>query len=150
VVAKRIKYRRPIYRADTGTYTTASRTSGSRRVGPSPTCTAGRSRWGALALALRFVPYSDDHGHVDLEWTLVMLGFAVLTLLASVYVLYVLEIFKFRGFRERQLRRHVETGETPALTEEQIAREIAREVDTGEFEAVPRPGTDEFEALRRK
>ena len=90
----------------------------------------------ALALALRFVPYSDDHGHFDLEWTLVMCGFGVLALLASLYVVFVLEIFKFRRFRERELRRRVETGEMPALSDEDIEREIAREVETGEFEAV--------------
>jgi hypothetical protein len=65
-------------------------------------------------------------------------------------VVYVLDIFEFRRFRERQLRRQVERGEIPALTEEQIERGIAREVDSGEFEDVPRPGTDEFEALRRR
>ena len=47
-----------------------------------------------------------------------------------------LEILKFRRFRERELRRQVETGEMPALTQEEIAREIEREVETGEFEAV--------------
>jgi hypothetical protein len=48
----------------------------------------------------------------------------------------VLEILKFRRFRETDLRRRVETGELPALTQEEIEREIEREVETGEFEAV--------------
>ena len=48
----------------------------------------------------------------------------------------VLEILKFRRFREREIRRAVETGEMPALSAEQIEDEIEREVETGEFEAV--------------
>ena len=90
----------------------------------------------ALALALRFVPYSDDHGHFDTTWTLVLASFGALAVAASVYLVVVLEILKFRRFRETDIRRRVETGELPALTQEEIDREIEREVETGEFEAV--------------
>ena len=38
----------------------------------SPTYTAGRWSSPALALALRFVPYTDNHGHFDPFWTVVM------------------------------------------------------------------------------
>jgi UDP-GlcNAc:undecaprenyl-phosphate/decaprenyl-phosphate GlcNAc-1-phosphate transferase len=150
VVAKRIKYRRPVYRADNWHFHHRF-----ANIGFSPRRTiAYLYGWtvtlSALALALRFVPYSDDHGHFDLEWTLVMLGFGVLTLVASFYVVYVLEIFKFRRFRERQLRRQVETGEIPALTEEQIEREIDHEVDTGEFEAVRPRATEKLRPARRE
>jgi UDP-GlcNAc:undecaprenyl-phosphate/decaprenyl-phosphate GlcNAc-1-phosphate transferase len=55
---------------------------------------------------------------------------------ASLYLVLVLEILKFRRFRERQLRHASETGEVPALTEPEIRAEIEREVETGEFEAV--------------
>ena len=61
-----------------------------------------------------------------------------MALAASVYLVLVLEILKFRRFRERQLRRQVETGEIPALSEAEIEEEIEREVETGEFEAVGR------------
>jgi UDP-GlcNAc:undecaprenyl-phosphate GlcNAc-1-phosphate transferase len=43
----------------------------------------------ALALALRFVPYSDDHGNFDLAWSLVIAAFGLLALAASVYLVYV-------------------------------------------------------------
>jgi hypothetical protein len=41
----------------------------------------------------------------------------------------------------------VETGEIPALSEQEIETEISREVETGEFEAVRRPETGEFERV---
>jgi hypothetical protein len=62
-------------------------------------------------------------------------------LASSVYLVIVLEILKFKRFRERELRRQVETGEIPALSESEIEHEIEREVETGEFEAVRRPET---------
>jgi UDP-GlcNAc:undecaprenyl-phosphate/decaprenyl-phosphate GlcNAc-1-phosphate transferase len=136
VIAKRIKYRRPIYRADASHFHHRF-----ARIGFSQRRTVvylylWTSVLAALALALRFVPYSDDHGHFDTTWTLVLASFGALAVAASVYLVVVLEILKFRRFRETDLRRRVETGELPALTQEEIDREIEREVETGEFEAV--------------
>jgi UDP-GlcNAc:undecaprenyl-phosphate/decaprenyl-phosphate GlcNAc-1-phosphate transferase len=139
VIAKRIKYGRPVYLADRSHF--HHRFS---NIGFSPQRTvlylyAWSGILAALALALRFVPYSDDHGHFNTGWTLVLIGFGVLAIGASFYLVTVLEILKFRSFREHELRRQVETGEMPALTEEEIRREIDREVETGEFDAVRRP-----------
>ena len=92
----------------------------------------------ALALAMRFVPYSEDDGTLNAGWALVIAAFGVVALAASAYLVLVLEILKFKRFRERELRRQVETGEIPALSESQIEQEIEREVETGEFEAVGR------------
>jgi len=58
-----------------------------------------------------------------------MAAFGLLAVAASVYLVLVLEILKFRRFRERQLRRQ-------ALTQEEIDDEIEREVETGEFNPV--------------
>jgi UDP-GlcNAc:undecaprenyl-phosphate GlcNAc-1-phosphate transferase len=63
-----------------------------------------------LALALRFVPYSDDHGHFDALWTAVMLACGVVAVAASVYLIYVLEILKLR-----RGRLNPETGEFEAI-----------------------------------
>ena len=86
----------------------------------------------ALALALRFVPYSDDDGHLNAGWAVVMAAFGLLALASSVYLVLVLEILKFRRFRERQLRRQ-------ELSQAEIEEEIEREVETGEFDAVSSP-----------
>ena len=39
-----------------------------------------------LALALRFVPYSDDRGNFDPFWTAVMAAMLIFAMVASVYV----------------------------------------------------------------
>jgi len=85
---------------------------------------------------MRFVPYSDDDGTLNAGWAIVIGVFALVAFAASVYLVIVLEILKFRRFRERELRRQVETGEIPALSDSEIEEEIDREVETGEFEAV--------------
>ena len=83
-----------------------------------------------LAVALRFVPYSDNHGHLHTGWTLVMIGLGLLVLLASVYLVYVLEILKFRRFVR---------GREPDSTDEEVDAEVQRSLETGEFEALSRP-----------
>ena len=57
-----------------------------------------------LAIALRFVPYSDDHGAFRTGWTILIAGLMVIALAASVYVVYTLEILKFKRFRMREAR----------------------------------------------
>src|SRR5215212_6954928 len=159
VVLKRIKYRRPVYRADASHFHHRL-----ARIGFSQRRTVlYMYGWtlclAALALAMRFVPYSDDDGTLNPGWTLVILAFGLIAVAASVYLVIVLEILKFKRFRERELRRQVETGEIAALSEDEIDRSIEREVETGEFQAVqpgdgatpagraPPPETDDFEAV---
>ena len=139
VVAKRIKYRQPVHRADSEHF--HHRFS---RIGFSQTRTvlylyAWTISLAALALALRFIPYSEDDGTLNAGWAIAMAAFFLIALAASVYLVILLEIVKFRRFREREIQRSVETGEMAALTKEQIEAEIAREVETGEFEAVGPP-----------
>jgi UDP-GlcNAc:undecaprenyl-phosphate/decaprenyl-phosphate GlcNAc-1-phosphate transferase len=138
VVAKRIKYGRPVHEADQEHFHHRF-----GRIGFSQrrtvlylyawTCTLA-----ALALALRFVPYSDADGTLHLGWAAVILAFAALAVVASVYLVLLLEILKFRRFRERQLRRAAANG-SGDISDREIEDEIDREVETGEFKAV-RPG----------
>jgi UDP-GlcNAc:undecaprenyl-phosphate/decaprenyl-phosphate GlcNAc-1-phosphate transferase len=137
VVAKRIKYRRPVYAADRWHFHHRFANIGFSQRRTVLYLYGWTLALAALALALRFVPYSEDDGTLNVGWTLVIAFFGLLAIAASLYLVIVLEIFKFRRFREREIRRQVETGEMPALTEEQIEDEIGREVETGEFEAVP-------------
>ena len=138
VVLKRIKYKRPVYRADAAHFHHRL-----ARIGFSQRRTVlYMYGWtlslSALALAMRFVPYSDDDGTLNPGWTLVILAFGLVALAASVYLVLVLEILKFKRFREREYRRRVETGEIAALDRDEIEREIEHDVETGEFQAVPR------------
>ena len=56
----------------------------------------------AVAVALRFVPYSDDHGDFSVGWTVADgRGRCLIGLAASFYVVYTLEILKLKRFRMR-------------------------------------------------
>jgi UDP-GlcNAc:undecaprenyl-phosphate/decaprenyl-phosphate GlcNAc-1-phosphate transferase len=154
VVAKRIKYRRPIYSADRWHFHHRFANIGFSQRRTVLYLYGWTLSLAALALAMRFVPYSDDDGTLNAGWALVIIAFGLVALAASLYLVLVLEILKFRRSREREIRRQVETGEIPALTEAQIEQEIGREVETGEFEAVHPPETgppetDEFEPVGR-
>jgi UDP-GlcNAc:undecaprenyl-phosphate GlcNAc-1-phosphate transferase len=134
VVAKRIKYRRPIYLADAEHFHHRF-----ARIGFSQRRTvlylyAWSLSLAGLALALRFIPYSDKAGHLNGGWAAVMALLGLLALAASVYLVYVLEILKFRRLRAWQLRRlDPETGE------HEIDAAVERELETGEFQAVNPP-----------
>jgi UDP-GlcNAc:undecaprenyl-phosphate GlcNAc-1-phosphate transferase len=60
-----------------------------------------------------------------------MAGLLLLGLAASVYLVYVLEILKFRRLRAWQLRRY-----EPETTEHAIEAQVEREIETGEFRSL--------------
>ena len=147
VIAKRIKYRRPVYEADRWHFHHRFANIGFSQRRTVVYLYAWTLSLAALALALRFVPYSDGVGNFHAAWTVVIVAFGLVAVAASVYLVYVLEILKFRRFRARQLRREaVASGEAPP-PEDAIEEEVEREVETGDFEAVDRPGTGEYEAV---
>jgi UDP-GlcNAc:undecaprenyl-phosphate/decaprenyl-phosphate GlcNAc-1-phosphate transferase len=130
VVAKRIKYRRPVYQADSNHFHHRL-----NRIGFSQRRTvlylyAWTITMAGLAVALRFIPYSNA-GVLDPGWTAVMAACFVVALAASAYLVYVLEILKLRRLRAWQLRRT-----DPDTTEHEIDREVERELETGEFTAL--------------
>jgi UDP-GlcNAc:undecaprenyl-phosphate GlcNAc-1-phosphate transferase len=135
VIAKRIKYGQPIYQADKWHFHHRFANIGfsARRT------TLYLYGWtialAALALALRFVPYSDNHGHFHLGWTLVMAGFGLLALAASVYLVFVLEILKLKRWRQYQVKRESLAQGQPPPADTEIDAKLARELETGEFEA---------------
>ncbi len=136
VVAKRIKDRRPVYSADRWHFHHRFANIGFSQRRTVLYLYGWTLSLAALALAMRFVPYSEDDGTLNAGWALVIAGFGAIALAASLYLVLVLEILKFRRVREREIQRQVETGEMPALSAQEIEHEIDREVETGEFEAV--------------
>ncbi len=136
VVAKRIKYRRPVYSADRWHFHHRFADIGFSQRRTVLYLYGWTLSLAALALAMRFVPYSDDDGTLNPGWALVIAAFGLVAIASSIYLVVVLEILKFRRSREREIQRQVETGEMPALTAEEIRREVDREAETGEFEAV--------------
>jgi len=142
VVAKRIKYRRPIYEADRWHFHHRMANIGFSQRRTLAYLYGWATIMAALALALRFVPYSDDHGNFNLGWTAVLVVFGIAVIAASVYLVYVLEILKLRRARTRQYAEA--PGETPSDAE--IDAGVSRELETGSF-AIVNPETGEFEAL---
>jgi UDP-GlcNAc:undecaprenyl-phosphate GlcNAc-1-phosphate transferase len=138
VVAKRLKYRRPIYEADTWHFHHRMANIGFSQRRTLAYLYGWTLVMAGVALALRFIPYSDDRGNFDAGWTALMGAVLLLGIAASFYVIYVLEILKLRRFRQRQVQA---TG-APA-PEEVIDREVERELETGSFRE-PDPETGEF------
>jgi UDP-GlcNAc:undecaprenyl-phosphate GlcNAc-1-phosphate transferase len=142
VIAKRIKYRRPVYHADRWHFHHRMANLGFSQRKTLAYLYGWTLVMALLALALRFVPYSDDHGNFDPLWTVVMVSFFLVALAASVYLIVVLEILKLRRVRLRQMMR---LGAPPDQLEE-VDRHVADELETGEFRAVD-PETGEFRSL---
>ena len=138
VVLKRLKYKQPIYRSDSEHFHHRM-----ARIGFSSRRTiAYLYAWtlmlAGLALALRFVPYSDHKGHLHTGWTLVMVALGLLAVAASVYLVYVLEILKFRRLDAMRLRRL-----RPEASAAEIESGVDRDLETGEIDAV----TSEIDAV---
>jgi UDP-GlcNAc:undecaprenyl-phosphate GlcNAc-1-phosphate transferase len=136
VIAKRIKYGRPIYKADKAHFHHRF-----ARIGFSHRKTAlylygWTLSLAALALAMRFVPYSDDHGHFNAGWLAVLGAFGLVALAASIYVVLVLEILKLKRFREFQLRRESVAAGRPEPDDAEVQARVEHELETGEFDAV--------------
>jgi UDP-GlcNAc:undecaprenyl-phosphate GlcNAc-1-phosphate transferase len=128
VVLKRMKYGRPVYRADANHFHHRF-----ARIGYSQRRTvaylyAWTATMAGLAVALRFLPYSDGHGNFRLGWSLLMGALLVLALAASAYLVYVLEILKLKRFRMRAAE--------PGTSEHEIVAAIERDLETGEFSAI--------------
>ena len=132
VIAKRIKYRRPIYRADRWHFHHRMTNIGFSQRRTLAYLYGWTLIMAGLALALRFVPYSDDGGNLDAAWTAVMAGCLVLALAASFYLVITLEILKLRRARSREL---ADARGAPVGPHE-VDEEVARELETGEFKAV--------------
>jgi UDP-GlcNAc:undecaprenyl-phosphate GlcNAc-1-phosphate transferase len=131
VVAKRIKYRRPVYQGDSNHFHHRF-----HRIGFSQRRTvlylyAWTVTMAGLAVALRFIPYSDDRGNLDPGWTAALGACFVIALAASAYLVYVLEILKLRRVRAWQMRRT-----DPATSEHEIDEKVKRDLETGEFSAL--------------
>ncbi len=131
VVLKRLKYRQPIYQSDSEHFHHRM-----ARIGFSSRRTITYLYvWtlllAGLALALRFVPYSNHKGHLHTGWTLVMIALGLIVVAASVYLVYVLEILKFRRLDSIRLRRL-----RPEASPAEIDCGVARDLETGEIDAV--------------
>jgi UDP-GlcNAc:undecaprenyl-phosphate/decaprenyl-phosphate GlcNAc-1-phosphate transferase len=135
VVLKRMKYKRKVYVADANHFHHRF-----NRIGFSERKTliylyAWTLLLGGFAVALRFIPYSDNHGHLNEGWSVVVALLALLVAAASAYLVYVLEIVKLRRLSAIRIRRV-----RPDASQSEVDEHVERQIETGEFEAVNRGG----------
>lgn len=143
VIAKRLKYRRKPWMADANHFHHRM-----ARIGFSQRKTvAYLYAWtfllAGVAVALRFVPYSiHRHGHhyYQAGWLAVMILLGLLAIAASIYLVYVLEIFRFKLRRTQEIKRSA-----PETAEHEIVERVSRDIETGEFETVSVPEPDRWD-----
>jgi UDP-GlcNAc:undecaprenyl-phosphate/decaprenyl-phosphate GlcNAc-1-phosphate transferase len=138
VLAKRVKYGRPVYRADRWHFHHRMANIGFSQRRTVLYLYAWMLGMAGLAVALRFVPYSDAAGRLNPGWAVLMAVLFLVVLTASVYLVYVLEILKFRRLDAIRLRRV-----RPEATEAEIDADVVHDLETGEFDTVRRE-TQEF------
>ena len=128
VIAKRLKYRRKPWAADANHFHHRM-----ARIGFSQRKTvAYLYTWtllmAGLAVALRLIGH---HHKGQLGWMIALGALGALCLAASIYLVYVLEIFKFKGLRTIELRRS-----DPDTTEHEIDDQVQHDLETGEFDRI--------------
>ncbi|MGZ4167551.1 MAG: glycosyltransferase family 4 protein [Solirubrobacteraceae bacterium] len=129
VIAKRLKYRRKPWSADANHFHHRMARIGFSQRKTVAYLYAWSFLMAGLAVALRII--SHHHRH-QAGWIAFLIALALVCAAASVYLIYVLEIFKFKGMRATELRRA-----DPATTEHEIEDRVTRDIETGEFERVP-------------
>src|SRR3954452_23703156 len=146
VVAKRLKYGKPIYKADRWHFHHRMADIGFSQRRTLLYLYGWTAVMSGLALALRFVPYSDNHGHFNAFWTAVMAACLVAAVAASIYLVEVLEILKLRQTRFRQLVALRRAAGAPEPELQEVNTAVEQELETGSFPVVD-PETGEFQAV---
>ncbi len=128
VIAKRLKYRRKPWSADANHFHHRMARIGFSQRKTVAYLYAWTLLMAGLAVALRFILHYARH---QLGWLAFLVVLALAALAASLYLVVVLEIFKFKGLRGRELR-----ALDPETSEKEIDDRVARDLETGEFESV--------------
>lgn len=128
VIAKRLKYRRKPWSADANHFHHRMARIGFSQRKTVAYLYAWTLLMAGLAVSLRLIV----HHHHQPGWLAVVIGLAVVALAASVYLIYVLEIFKFKTVRTIELRR-----KDPAVSDAEIEQQVTEDLETDEFERVP-------------
>jgi UDP-GlcNAc:undecaprenyl-phosphate GlcNAc-1-phosphate transferase len=142
VVAKRLKYGKKPWTADDSHFHHRMAKIGFSQRKTVAYLYAWTIMLAGVALALHFVPYDSDveiaphvyRSEYHLAWCIVMAAILLFAAAASVYLVYVLEIFKFKNVRMIQLRKV-----DPEISDEEIEEAAERDIETGEFDQVKKP-----------
>ena len=119
VILKRLKYGLPIYNADRSHFHHRFFTIGWGQRKTVLALYGWCALMGGVAVAMRFVPYQDPQGGIQIAGTLALVGAGLVALAASIYLVYVLEILKWRStpvvklVRDSRMARRGEMAERP-------------------------------------
>jgi UDP-GlcNAc:undecaprenyl-phosphate/decaprenyl-phosphate GlcNAc-1-phosphate transferase len=130
VIAKRLKYRQKPWSADANHFHHRMTAIGFSQRKTVAYLYVWSFLMAGLAVALRLITHSHRH---QPGWIAALIGLAAVCVAASVYLVYVLEIFKFKGLRTSELRRA-----DPTTSEHEIDESVRKDVETGEFEKIGR------------
>ena len=97
VILKRIKHGNPVYSADKSHFHHRFLAIGWSQRRTVLAIYAWTGLMAVLALAMRFVPYMDSPGDWNVGWTALLAAIAAAGLAGAVYLIYVLEILKWRS-----------------------------------------------------
>jgi UDP-GlcNAc:undecaprenyl-phosphate GlcNAc-1-phosphate transferase len=97
VIMKRIKHGLPVYGADKSHFHHRFLAIGWSQRRTVLSIYAWAALMSLLALAMRFVPYTDGHGNWNAGWTALLGVIALVGLMGAIYLVYVLEILKWRS-----------------------------------------------------
>jgi UDP-GlcNAc:undecaprenyl-phosphate GlcNAc-1-phosphate transferase len=126
VIAKRLKYRRKPWAADANHFHHRM-----ARIGFSQRKTVAYLYGWSVLMASLAVAMRLYHRHHTPAWVALLILLGLICLAASLYLVYVLEIFKFKGLRAQDLRvRH------PGLDNDEVEAIVEHDVATEDFEKV--------------
>jgi UDP-GlcNAc:undecaprenyl-phosphate/decaprenyl-phosphate GlcNAc-1-phosphate transferase len=102
VIAKRLKYRRPVYHADSNHFHHRFYRIGFSQRKAVLYLYLWTLIMAGLAVSMRFIPYTDGHGNFKLVGSVIMAICFSVALVASVYLVYLLELVKWRSKNEKK------------------------------------------------
>jgi UDP-GlcNAc:undecaprenyl-phosphate/decaprenyl-phosphate GlcNAc-1-phosphate transferase len=97
VILKRLKHGNPVYSADRSHFHHRFFTIGWGQRRTVLALYAWCALMGGAAIAVRYIPYSDGHGNVQTGGALAVAGVGVIVVVAAIYLVYILEILKWRS-----------------------------------------------------
>jgi UDP-GlcNAc:undecaprenyl-phosphate/decaprenyl-phosphate GlcNAc-1-phosphate transferase len=126
VILKRLKYGRSILSADTNHFHHRLLRIGFGQRRAALVLYAWCASLSAFALAVRFIHYRSANGHSHLGATLLLSAFALVAIGLSLWVIYVLEILKYRHLRMVGIARRADIDpSTPVIAERRRRRALA-------------------------
>jgi UDP-GlcNAc:undecaprenyl-phosphate GlcNAc-1-phosphate transferase len=97
VILKRLKHGLPVYSADRSHFHHRFFTIGWGQRRTVLALYAWCALMGGAAIAVRYIPYSDGHGNLQMAGALGVAAVGLVALAAAIYLVYILEILKWRS-----------------------------------------------------